>query len=422
MLVRHLVLVALATVEAWEASSSGGRRALPLRMPPVAASVAVDSLQDVLRAAGLDEPQVEEVWERRPPGKLPGAVRQTALLEWLQRELDGEPVLHSYLCLRKAPQLMLKAGALQQLQESLDVLREEMSQLTPRQLSFLVAHTPELLLVPASQLRENATWLGATIGLGEAARAEVLAAAPKLLVAKRAAVLKNLAWLESQLDLADVGRLQRVVCRTPLCLLLSTEKTMEARVDYFRQLGVNPELLTSLVLCTPTLLHSPLGMLSHRLAWWTDEAAVARAELPALLGRSPQLLRLGPKQCEAMVEWLLTLKLSRAEALAVLRAEPGVLEQSEEQLQLKAAFFCDVIGGSPSELATVPHVLTCNLAKHAMLRHAYCLSQGISASPTELVVKGSAIFCREVAGCDESELRAFEEEGKHLQFYSGAAL
>ena len=227
--IRHLVLVALASVEAWEASSSR-RRAPPLRMPPVAAiATATGSLQDVLRAAGLDEPQVEEVWERRPPGKLPGVVRQTALLEWLQRELDGEPVLHSYLCLRKAPQLMLKAGALQQLQESLDVLREEMSQLTPRQLSFLVAHTPELLLVPASQLRENATWLGTTIGLGEAARAEMLAAAPKLLVAKRGAVLKNLAWLEVQLDLADVGRLQRVVCRTPLCLLLSAEKTMEAR-------------------------------------------------------------------------------------------------------------------------------------------------------------------------------------------------
>ena len=123
------------------------------------------------------------------------------LLDW---ELSGEPVLHSYLCLRKAPQLMLKAGALEQLQESLDVIREEMSQLTSRQLSFLVAHSPELLLVPAPQLRENATWLGATIGLGEAARAEVLAAAPKLLVAKRAAVLKNLAWLESQLDLVRV--------------------------------------------------------------------------------------------------------------------------------------------------------------------------------------------------------------------------
>ena len=114
------------------------------------------------------------------------------------------------------------------------------------------------------------------------------------------------------------------------------------------------------MLCTPTLLHSPLSMLRLRLAWWTDEAGVARAGLPALLSRSPQLLRLGspnpirpspspdpepslyadpnpnpdpdlnpnpnpaptptptpapgPKQCEAMVAWLLTLKLSRAEA------------------------------------------------------------------------------------------------------------
>ena len=106
----------------------------------------------------------------------------------------------------------------------------------------------------------------------------------------------------------------------------------------------------------------------------------------------------------------------------LLKIRPAVLEQKEEQLQLKAAFFCDVIGGSPSELAAVPHILTCNLAKHAMLRHAYCLSQGIAASPTKLVVKGTARFCKEVAGCEESELRAFEEEGKHLQFYSGAAL
>ena len=57
-----------------------------------------------------------------------------------------------------------------------------------------------------------------------------------------------------------------------------------------------------------------------------------------------------------------------------------------------------------------------------MLRHAYCLSQGIAVSPTDLVVKGTARFCNDVARCDEGELRAFEDEGRHLQFYSGAAL
>ena len=76
----------------------------------------------------------------------------------------------------------------------------------------------------------------------------------------------------------------------------------------------------------------------------------------------------------------------------------------------------------PPRLVQVPHMLTCNLAKHAMLRHAYCLSQGLAVKPTALVVKGTARFCAEVVGCDEEELRAFEAEGKHLQFYSGATL
>lgn len=159
----------------------------------------------------------------RPTGTQ-GFIRVWAALRSIGEGLcRSDPTGKLLSCLR------LKAGALQQLQASLDVLRSEMSQLTPRQLSFLVAHTPELLLMPAPQLRENATWLGAALGLGAAPQAELLAAAPKLLLAKRVAVLKNLAWLESQLDLADAGRLQRVVCRSPLCLLLSAEKTMEAR-------------------------------------------------------------------------------------------------------------------------------------------------------------------------------------------------
>ena len=429
----------------WEASGRrlGAARRAP-RQPAVVASAGLqEGLQEevwkaTLREAGLEEAQAEELWERRPPGRLPGVARQAALLEWLQSELaDDEPVRHSYLCLSKAPKLMLKAGALPQLQESLGMLREQMGQLTPRQFSFLVAHTPELLLVPAPQLRENATWVGATVGLGATQLHEVLTAAPKLLLAKRAAVQKNLEWLERQLDLADPGRLQRVVCNAPLCLLLSAEKTMEGcaprpapptprlsssaalpppaltdppetavrlgaarRVAYLRSVGVGTELLTSLVLCTPTLLHSPLDAMAQRLAWWTDEAGVAAADLPALLGRSPKILGLGPnrcrllhchhhrqhqlhrhhlcdlqhhdhplhhplhrrrtphrrphRRCEAMVTWLERLGLSRAEALTALRAEPAILEQKEEQLQLKAAFFCDVIGGSPAELAQVP--------------------------------------------------------------------
>ena len=41
---------------------------------------------------------------------------------------------------------------------------------------------------------------------------------------------------------------------------------------------------------------------------------------------------------------------------------------------------------------------------------------------TDLLVKGTARFCAEVADCDEEELNEFEADGKHLQFYAGAAL
>ena len=49
-------------------------------------------------------------------------------------------------------------------------------------------------------------------------------------------------------------------------------------------------------------------------------------------------------------------------------------------------------------------------AKHALLRHAFCLSTGRQLEPTALMVKGNAQFCTEVAGCSEDELREFEKE------------
>ena len=46
----------------------------------------------------------------------------------------------------------------------------------------------------------------------------------------------------------------------------------------------------------------------------------------------------------------------------------------------------------------------------------------MQVEPTALLVKGDAVFCMEVAGCDLEELNAFEAEGKHLQLYQGAAM
>ena len=111
-----------------------------------------------------------------------------------------------------------------------------------------------------------------------------------------------------------------------------------------------------------------------------------------------------------------------SQAASIVEEEPTILTMPEEQLQLRASFFMRVIGGMPSDLARVPHVLTCDLAKLVMLRYAYCLTNGIDIEPITLVVKGDAAFCMQVAGCTLDELNEFEQEGKHLAFFQGAAM
>ena len=68
-------------------------------------------------------------------------------------------------------------------------------------------------------------------------------------------------------------------------------------------------------------------------------------------------------------------------------------------------------------------MLTCDLAKTPMLRHAYCVANGVrDVRPKDLLVKGDAVFCEEVAKCSLDELNAFEAEGKHLSFFQGAEM
>ena len=99
-----------------------------------------------------------------------------------------------------------------------------------------------------------------------------------------------------------------------------------------------------------------------------------------------------------------------------------MLQQPLDLLSLRANFFLKVIGGSLAELCEVPHMLTCDIAKVPMLRHAYCLAHGLRVEPTQLLVKGDATFCMEVAGIELDELNDFEAAGDYLSFYQGAAM
>ena len=60
-------------------------------------------------------------------------------------------------------------------------------------------------------------------------------------------------------------------------------------------------------------------------------------------------------------------------------------------------------------------------AVHAANAAVDCLASGLHATPAELLTKGTAAFCRDVAKCTEAELRAFEDSGDHLKFFAAAA-
>jgi len=152
------------------------------------------------------------------------------------------------------------------------------------------------------------------------------------------------------------------------------------------------------------------------------DAAAPPSETGAFLARQPDFFSIAARECESRLEWLGSLGLEAAPAAAVVASEPAVLSTPLDQLELRAQFFLRVIGGSLVELCEVPHVLTCDLAKVPMLRHAYCLANGLSVEPTALLTKGDAAFCMEVAGCNLDDFNSFEASGKHLSFFQGAAM
>jgi len=374
----------------------------------------------------LNEARAIEIWSRRPAGTLPGAQRQAELLDWLRvGPLAHDPDRLLYTCLSKEPRLLKRASSLPALREShaalATLLREDLS---PKRLAEHIAHEPGLIIMRASELLANAQALATTTGLSEDQLTRVLREAPALLLCEPGVIEQRLQWLSERLDITSGGRLTRVLLRAPLVLRLS-RSTLTARLTCLLDLGVPEETLGALVVRTPRLLHSPQSEIRAKSLWLRTAGVVPEHPETALgdfLKRQPDYYSLGIKGCDATLCWLRSLGLDASQAAELLASEPGVLSMPLEQLQLRASFFVRVIGGTVAELVSVPHMLTCDLAKVPMLRHAYCLTNGLSVSPTDLLVKGDASFCMEVAGCDLDDLNEFEADGMHLAFFQGAGM
>ena len=374
----------------------------------------------------LDAERAAEIWARRPAGTLPNADRQAELIEWLKMgPLAHDPDRLLYTCLRNEPRLLKRASSLPALREThaalVALLREDLS---PKRLAVHIASEPGLLLRRASELLASAQNLATVTGLREDMLTRVLREAPGLLLCEAGVIDERLQWLRDRLHIEPGGRLMRVLTRAPLVLLLS-RSTLTARLDCLLDLGVPEEQLGPLVVRTPRLLHSPREELRAKTQWLRQSGVVPDAPpeaLGAFLRRQPDYYAISSKTCDDTFAWLRSVGLDETQAARVLREEPAILTMPIEQLQLRASFFVRVIGGSPAELVAVPHMLICDLGKVPMLRHAYCLTQGIDVKPIQLLVKGDATFCTEVAGCDIEEFNAFEADGKHLAFFQGAGI
>ena len=208
---------------------------------------------------------------------------------------------------------------------------------------------------------------------------------PRVRHAPRAAILQDVAPQPSFVEALDAERAAEIWARRPAGSLPNADR----QAELIEWLKMGP------------LAHDPDRLLYTCL----------RNE-PRLLKRASSLPAL--RETHAALVALLREDLSPKRLAELIASEPGLL--------LRASFFVRVIGGSPAELVAVPHMLTCDLGKVPMLRHAYCLTQGIDVKPIQLLVKGDVTFCTEVAGCDIEEFNAFEADGKHLAFFQGAGI
>jgi hypothetical protein len=181
-----------------------------------------EPMVQVLCASGLSEVQAQEVWGRRPPGRLPGTAQQVALIEWLQEHpLSGTttpPGRLLYMALHGSPKLMLRAGKLPQLKASLEAVRGALKELSQRQLALTLAHNPAILLLSPADVEARAASLQQAASLDTAELTAALSEAPRLLLLPSEQMAARAQWIRSRFGIQE-GELRRVVARAPLVML-----------------------------------------------------------------------------------------------------------------------------------------------------------------------------------------------------------
>lgn len=219
----ELLVVWICSVQGVAVVARAGRAAPQMVAPQLVSSA--EPVVQVLCAAGLSEAQAQEVWGRRPPGRLPGIVQQVALIEWLQLDPLAGSNMHSerllYMALHASPKLMLYAGKLPQLKATLEAVRAALKELTQRQLALTLAHNPGILLLSPADVELRAASLQKATSLDAAELTAALSAAPRLLLLVPEQIEARAGWIRARLSIQE-GELRRVVAKAPLTMLAKT--------------------------------------------------------------------------------------------------------------------------------------------------------------------------------------------------------
>ena len=157
---------------------------------------------------------------------------------------------------------------------------------------------------------------------------------------------------------------------------------IRSRVSVLASLGLDDDLIKLLIVRSPRIVHFHKNEILARIQWLRDSGVVRDdEELRQWLRKEPDFFNVPISVCEARIDWLSGVCAGNGSCdakggAAMLRAEPRILTQQSQALQLRAELWESMLGGSPSELVRVPHLFTCNLARTVMLRKAYCLLSG----------------------------------------------
>lgn len=383
------------------------------------ASVAVLS---ALRDLGMTVEDVQRAVRRRPAVLRCDVVRDIAPvvaflrsppLSLRNRRQLAKVVLHG-------PSIFCQPRPLETFTPRIAFLRD-VAMVPATQLSAVVVRRPHLLWANLVTMGAVVTYLrGSLPELKPADIGALLARVPQALLLAPPALAKNVRWLRDTCGLVTSKDLSAVVSALPLVLLLNTERTLAPRVALLKKEYKLPTAaLAKVLVATPHLLEASVdGDLRAQVARLQSYGEFSSDDLSRVITTVPAFFGL---DFTDRLTWLREqVGLDAAELAHVVRTLPAVLMYAVDgNLDRKWAFLSSMMGATKADVVAQPRLLSYHLEQRAMPRHAFLASRGLTGVAVGAVLGCTdKAFCRDVAGCNLEEYRAYERDGHWLLFYN----